>query len=59
MKGDLIPWNKEDWTFTQGIQPEEYKVETVDFYSMCSPQARNFWKNYFFCVYSNLNFRKG
>ena len=59
MKGDLIPWNKEDWTFTQGIGPEEYKVETVDFYSMCSPQARNFWKNYFFCLYSNLNFRKG
>ena len=39
MVGSLIPWNKEDWTFTQGIGPEEYEVETVDFYSMCSPEA--------------------
>ena len=41
MAGDLIPWNREDWTFTQGIGSEEYKVETVDFYSMCSPEACN------------------
>ena len=39
MEGDLIPWNREDWTFTQGIEPEEFKVETVDFSSMCSPEA--------------------
>ena len=50
MAGDLIPWNKEDWTFTQGIRPEEYELETVDFYSMCSPQARNFGINFFFCL---------
>ena len=39
MAGDLIPWNKEDWTFTQGIGPEEFRGETVDFNSMCSPQV--------------------
>ena len=44
MAGDLIPWDKEDWTFTQGIGPEEYELETVDFYSMCSPEATNFRK---------------
>ena len=37
MRGDLIPWNIDDWMFTPDIDPSEYKVESVDFDSMCLP----------------------
>ena len=39
MNGDLIPWNIDDWMFTPDIDPSEYKVESVDFDSMCLPQV--------------------
>ena len=39
MKGDLIPWNINDWMFTPDIQQDEYKLETVEFESMCSPKV--------------------
>ena len=37
MRGDLISWNIDDWMFTPDIDPSEYKVESVDFDSMCLP----------------------
>ena len=37
VKGNLIPWNIDDWMFTPDITEDEYSRETVDFHSMCSP----------------------
>ena len=41
MSGDLIPWNIDDWMFTPDIDPSEYKVESVDFDSMCQPRVNS------------------
>ena len=39
MRGSLIPWNSSDWMFTPGIARGEYRLETVEFSSMCSPKV--------------------
>ena len=41
MKGNLIPWNIDDWMFTPDIQPQEYSQESVDFNTMCSPNVKS------------------
>ena len=38
--GNMIPWNINDWTVTEGIEEEEYRTESVDFSSLCSSSAR-------------------
>ena len=40
MKGSLLPWNSEDWAFTEDIGEDEYSVEDVDYNSLCSPKQR-------------------
>ena len=35
MIGDLIPWNINDWTFTDGISNDEYLIESVEYKSLC------------------------
>ena len=39
MKGNLIPWNAQDWMMTPDISQKEYKVETIDFNEIC--QTKN------------------
>ena len=40
MVGNLISWNINDWTVTEGIEEEEYRTESVEFSSLCSSSAR-------------------
>ena len=36
MKGNLIPWNIENWMMTPSIAQKEYKVENIEFNEICS-----------------------
>ena len=40
MVGNLISWNINDWTVTEGIEEEEYRTESVDFSSLCYTTPR-------------------
>ena len=42
MKGNLIPWDINDWTVTSDIGPDEYSFETVDFRSLCEEKVKRF-----------------
>ena len=39
MRGSLLAWNSSDWMFTPDIAPEEFRLETVEFSSMCSTKV--------------------
>ena len=39
MKGNLIPWNAQDWMMTPDISQKEYTVDTIDFSEIC--QTKN------------------
>ena len=40
MKGSLIPWNSEDWVFTEEIDASEYELGEVEFSKLCSMKGR-------------------
>ena len=54
MKGNLIPWNIEDWMFTPDIQPDEYTQESVDFATMCSSNVMNEYMVCLFYIFASL-----
>ena len=39
VQGSLVAWNSSDWMFSPDIEPGEYRMETVQFSSLCSPQV--------------------
>ena len=39
MKGNLIPWDINDWTVTSDVSPDEYRFETVEFRNLCSEKV--------------------
>ena len=40
ISGNKIAWSAADWTVTEGIQEEEFRIETVELSSLCSSQPR-------------------
>ena len=41
MNGDLIKWDINDWTFTDGISNDEFSIENVNFESLCPNKEEN------------------
>ena len=40
VEGSLLPWNSEDWTFTEDIGEDEFSVETVEYKDLCWSKER-------------------
>ena len=40
VEGNLLPWNSDDWTFTQDIEEDEFSVETLEYEDLCMRKER-------------------